>query len=129
VLFHPTARILGRREPVALDLDAVIAAAVRTGTVLEIDASPLRLDLRDEHARAAVAAGAKLAIDSDAHAPEELAFADELGVTVARRAWVRREDVVNALPVEKLLAALKGGGGRASRAARTARGRAGRRRG
>jgi DNA polymerase (family 10) len=109
ILFHPTARSIGRREPVDLDIDAVIAAAVRTGTVLEIDAMPDRLDLRDEYVRKAVDAGVLLAIDSDAHQPGHLAYADELGVAVARRGWARKADVVNALPVTKCLARLKGG--------------------
>jgi DNA polymerase (family 10) len=107
VLFHPTGRSLGRREPVDLDVDAVITAAVRTGTVLEIDAMPDRLDLRDEYVRKAVEAGARLAVDSDAHQPAHLAYADELGVAVARRGWARRADVVNAQPVAGCLAALK----------------------
>jgi DNA polymerase (family 10) len=123
ILFHPTARAIGRREPVALDVDAVIAAAVRTGTVLEIDALPERLDLRDESVRKAVEAGALLAIDSDAHQPGHLAYADELGVAVARRGWARKRDVVNAQPLAACLARLKdgrreGGGGRASAKAR-----------
>jgi DNA polymerase (family X) len=123
ILFHPTARSIGHREPVDLDIDAVIAAAVRTGTVLEIDAMPDRLDLRDDYVRKAVGAGALLAIDSDAHQPGHLAYADELGVAVARRGWARRSDVVNALPVTKCLARLKGG--RARRGGRRATPRAG----
>jgi len=111
VLFHPTARSLGHREPVELDIDAVIAAAVRTGTILEIDAMPDRLDLRDEYVRRAVAAGALLAIDSDAHDPSHLRYAEELGVAVARRGWASAANVVNTLPVEKCLARLKGRGG------------------
>jgi DNA polymerase (family 10) len=109
VLFHPTARSLGHREPLALDMDALIAAAARSGTVLEIDAMPDRLDLPDEYVRKAVAAGVALAIDSDAHQPAQLAYADALGVGVARRGWARRADVVNALPVAECLARLKGG--------------------
>ncbi len=85
ILFHPTARQIGRREPLDLDIDAVIAAAKRTGTALEIDAMPDRLDLKDEHVRKAVAAGVRLVIDSDAHHPAHLRFADEFGVAVARR--------------------------------------------
>ena len=107
ILFHPTARSLGRREPVDLDIEAVIRTAVETGTVLEIDALPERLDLKDEYVRKAVEAGAKLAIDSDAHQPGQLGCADEFGVAVARRGWARRADVVNALPVERCLAQLK----------------------
>jgi DNA polymerase (family 10) len=97
----------------------VIAAAVRTGTVLEIDAMPDRLDLRDEHVRKAVAAGALLAIDSDAHQPAHLAYADALGVGTARRGWARKQDVVNTLPVRECLARLKD-----ARAARGGRGAA-----
>ena len=115
ILFHPTARLIGRREAVALDVDAVIAAAKRTGTVLEIDAMPDRLDLRDEYVRKAVSAGVKLAIDSDAHDPSHLAYADEFGVAVARRGWARKVDVVNALPATRCLAQLKDARGRRRR--------------
>ena len=107
VLFHPTARAIGRREPVALDIDAVIAAAKRTGTLLEIDAMPERLDLRDEHVRKAVEAGVKLVIDSDAHAHAHLGFSDEFGIAVARRGWATRADVANAWPLAKLLRSKK----------------------
>jgi len=107
VLFHPTARQLGRRDPIDLDIDAVIAAAKRTGTVLEIDGIPDRLDLKDEYVRKAVAAGVPLVIDSDAHHPAHLRYADEFGVAVARRGWARGADVLNTLPVTKFLARLK----------------------
>jgi DNA polymerase (family 10) len=108
ILFHPTARLLGRREPIDLDMDAVIEAARRTGTVLEIDALPDRMDLSDELVRKAVAAGVKLAIDSDAHRKLHLALPEALGLGIARRGWARREDVINALPVDECLAQLKG---------------------
>ena len=121
ILFHPTARSIGRREPVDLDIDAVIRTAVETGTVLEIDALPDRLDLKDEYVRKAVEAGAKLAIDSDAHQTGQLACADEFGVAVARRGWARREDVVNALPVERCLAQLKDARSAGRRGRRTRR--------
>jgi DNA polymerase (family 10) len=107
ILFHPTARSLGHREPIALDIDAVIAAARRTGTVLEIDAMPDRMDLPDEYVRKAVAAGVALAVDSDAHQVAQLGYADRLGVAVARRGWARRADVINALPLRECLARLK----------------------
>ncbi|MGZ5443587.1 MAG: hypothetical protein ACXW5U_30385 [Thermoanaerobaculia bacterium] len=107
VLFHPSARQLGRRAPIDVDMDAVIEAAARTGTVLEIDAQPDRLDLADAQVRRARDAGVKLAIDSDAHNPGDLRFPREYGVFVARRGWARRGDVVTALPVEKMLRALK----------------------
>ena len=70
---HPTGRLIERREPYALDLEAVFAAAARTGTMLEINANPDRRDLSEAHARAAVRAGVAILIDSDAHRPETLA--------------------------------------------------------
>jgi DNA polymerase (family 10) len=107
ILFHPTARAIGKRPPVDVDMDAVIEAARRTGTVLEIDAQPERLDLKDEHVRRALEAGVKLAIDSDAHRVSELRYANEYGIGVARRGWARKADVINALPLEKLRRSLK----------------------
>jgi DNA polymerase (family 10) len=107
ILFHPTARLLGRREPLDLDMDAVIEAARRTGTVLEIDALPERMDLPDEYVRKALAAGVKLAVNSDAHQTSQFALADSLGLAVARRGWARRQDVINAFPLARCRACLK----------------------
>ena len=107
ILFHPTTRVLGKREPIELDIDAVIAAARRTGTVLEIDALPDRLDLKDEYVRKAVAARVPLVIDSDAHAVAHLRYPDDYGISVARRGWATKRDVINTLPVERFLARLK----------------------
>jgi DNA polymerase (family 10) len=121
ILFHPTGRSLGHREAVDVDLDALIAAAKRTGSVLEIDAMPDRLDLPDEAVRKAVEAGVRLAIDSDAHQTAHLAYADAFGIAVARRGWATRSDVVNALPVTQCLAALKGGSSRRRRRKRGSR--------
>jgi DNA polymerase (family X) len=91
---HPTGRMLGRREGYAVDMDAIIEAAARTGTFLEINANPNRRDLHDVHARAAAAAGVKLVIDSDAHRAETLALI-RYGVATARRAWLTADDVAN----------------------------------
>ncbi|MDP9133447.1 MAG: DNA polymerase/3'-5' exonuclease PolX [Actinomycetota bacterium] len=91
---HPTGRMLGRREPYAVDMDAIVEAAARTGTFLEINANPNRRDLHDVHARAAAAAGVKLVIDSDAHRTETLALI-RYGVATARRAWLTKDDVAN----------------------------------
>jgi DNA polymerase (family 10) len=109
IVFHPTTRVLGGREPIELDIDAVIAAARRTGTALEIDALPDRLDLRDEHVRKAVDAGVPLVINSDAHAVAHLRYPDDYGISVARRGWATKKDVINTLPVETFLARLKAG--------------------
>jgi len=107
ILFHPTGRVLGKREPYDVDIDAIIAAAKRTGTVLEIDALPERLDLKDDHVRKAIDAGVRIVIDSDAHAVAHLRYADDYGISVARRGWATAKDVINTLPVERFLAHLK----------------------
>jgi DNA polymerase (family 10) len=91
---HPTGRLIERRAPYAVDLDAVFAAAARTGTFLEINANPDRRDLSDVNARAAARAGVTLLIDSDAHRTRTLANM-RWGVATARRAWLTREDVAN----------------------------------
>ena len=101
---HPTGRLLSRREPLALDMDAVIEVAAETGTALEINANPDRLDLNDEYARQAAEAGVRLAINTDAHAVEHLAFL-EYGIATAQRGWVRPQDVLNTRPPEALRAA------------------------
>jgi DNA polymerase (family 10) len=106
ILFHPTGRILNRRPPIDLDIDAVIAAAKRTGTVMEIDALPERSDLKDEYIRKCVEAGVPMAIDSDAHAPAHFALL-EYGIAQARRGWATKGDIVNAWPLEKMLKRLK----------------------
>ena len=99
---HPTGRLLSRREPLALDMDAVIEVAAETGTALEINANPDRLDLNDEYARQAAEAGVRLAINTDAHAVEHLAFL-EYGIATAQRGWVRPQDVLNTRPPEALI--------------------------
>jgi DNA polymerase (family X) len=106
VLAHPTGRLLGGRAGGDFDMDTLYAEAAATGTALEIDGDPARLDLRDVHARAAVAVGCLVSVDSDAHAPEGL---DNIayGVGVAQRAWVPPERVLNTLPLDALLARRK----------------------
>jgi DNA polymerase (family X) len=97
---HPTGRLIERREPYALDVQALIEAAVRTGTMLEINANPDRRDLNEIHARAAARAGARILIDSDAHWIERFGVM-RWGVATARRAWLRAEDVANTRPWEQ----------------------------
>ena len=91
---HPTGRKIERRKPYAVDMNAVIEAAARTGTMLEINAAPDRRDLNDVHARNAAQAGVKILIDSDAHGVRELALA-RWGIATARRAWLTKDDVAN----------------------------------
>jgi DNA polymerase (family 10) len=98
IIGHPTGRLINRREPADLDMEAVIAAAARTGTALELNASWQRLDLNDRHVRMARDAGVMLAIDTDSHAPGQLEQI-EFGVRTARRGWLRAEDVLNTRPL------------------------------
>lgn len=106
ILFHPTGRVLGRREPYDVDMDAIISQAKKTGTILEIDAYPDRLDLKDEYIRKCVDAGVKMSIDSDAHSVSHFEFL-EYGIANARRGWASKKDIINAWPVEKMLSFLK----------------------
>ena len=108
ILFHPTGRIINRRPPIELDMDAVITAAKKTGTVMEVNSFPERADLKDEHVRACVDLGVKLAIDSDGHAVRHFDLL-EWGIAQARRGWAERKDVINAWPLEKMLGSLKKG--------------------
>lgn len=103
---HPTGRLIGSREASALDLEAVFRAAVETGTLLEIDGTPERMDLEDVSARRAVEVGCKLVIDSDAHHPDGF---DDLrwGIAMARRGWVTKADVLNTLEWDELKKHLK----------------------
>jgi DNA polymerase (family 10) len=106
ILFHPTGRKIQAREPYAVDMDAVIEAARATGTVLEIDAFPDRLDMKDEYIRKCVSAGVRMSIDSDAHATNHFSVL-EFGIAQARRGWAEKKDIVNAWPIEKMLCMLK----------------------
>jgi len=103
VIAHPAGRMLGERPDLDIDWDAVYEAAAATGTALEINGSPPRLDLAPERARRAVAMGCLLSIDSDAHRTEELDFL-RWGVDLARRAWVEPRHVLNTRSLSELLA-------------------------
>ncbi len=106
IIFHPTGRIIKRREPYKVDMDKIIKTAKKTKTVLEIDAYPDRLDLKDEHVRKAVDEGVKLAVDSDAHSAGHIKFL-EFGIAQARRGWAEKKDVINTRPWEEMLKSLK----------------------
>ena len=106
ILFHPTGRIINRRAGYPVDIERVIDVAKDTETVLEIDAHYDRLDLKDEHVRRAIKEGVKLVVDSDAHHPIHYSFLT-FGVAQARRGWAMQSDILNTLPADKLLNALK----------------------
>ena len=101
-LGHPTGRLIGRREPYRVDIDAVIRAARDCGKALEVNSSYRRLDLKDAHVRKAISEGVRLIVSTDAHRTEHM---DRMifGVGTARRGWARKEDVVNARGLPGLL--------------------------
>ena len=106
ILFHPTGRLINKREGYPVDVEKLIDVALDTNTILEVDAHYDRLDLKDEYIKMAVKKGAKLVIDSDAHHPIHHAFL-MFGIAQARRGWAKQSDVLNTLPAGELLKALK----------------------
>lgn len=106
MLAHPTGRLLPDRQGADLDMDVVLETAVLTNTILEINASPSRLDLRDSHVRRAVELGVKLAINCDAHHVSHFELL-HYGIATAQRGWATAENVVNCWPLEKLLGFLR----------------------
>jgi len=108
VIGHPTARQIGRRPPIELDLEEVFKAAARTGTALEVSSFPDRLDLRDEHVLWARRHGVKFAIDTDSHSTLHLANL-RFGIGTAQRGWLTKDDVINAWPITKLRRFLRKG--------------------
>lgn len=109
VLAHPSCRLLPGREPVAVDMEAIFRAAARTNTMLEINAMPSRLDLKDIHVYRARELGVKLVISTDAHSAEHLQFM-RFGVGVARRGWCQPSDILNTRPLDEMIAYLKSRG-------------------
>ena len=106
VIGHPTGRVLLRRDAFPFDFERVAEAAARHGVCLEINASPERLDLHAALIRAARAKGARFVISTDAHHPKHLANM-RYGVMMARRGWLGKKDIVNTLPAEEMLRALR----------------------
>lgn len=102
VIGHPTGRKIGEREPYDVDVERVLEAAARTETAMEINSHPSRLDLNDLWSRRARELGVKLAINTDAHSTCGL-LAIEYGVKTARRGWLEKKDVLNALSLEDLM--------------------------
>ena len=105
ILFHPTGRRLPSRQEYDVDMDKIIAAAKKTGTILEVNASS-RMDLKDSNIKKVLQAGVKIAIDSDAHHKNHFSFL-QFGIGQAKRGWARKDDVVNTLSYKQLLTSLK----------------------
>ncbi|MBI2073129.1 MAG: hypothetical protein HYT81_08880 [Gemmatimonadetes bacterium] len=103
ILGHPTGRLLLSRDPYPLDLDAIFARAAERGVAIEINADPQRLDLDWRAVRRAVAAGVTISLGADAHGVSAIGVM-ELGVGIARKAWLTKAEVLNVEPVEAFLA-------------------------
>jgi len=106
VIAHPTCRLLGEREPVAVDMEAVFQAAAKYDKALEINAMPSRLDLKDIHVYRARELGVKLIMGTDAHSTAQLGFM-RYGIGVARRGWCQPEHILNTWHMKEILAFLK----------------------
>jgi DNA polymerase (family 10) len=106
IIFHPTGRIINRREGYPVNISKLIEVAIESNTILEIDAHYDRLDLKDEFIRMAVENNVKLVIDSDAHHPLHYAFLI-FGIGQARRGWAKKSDILNTLSAKGLLDSLK----------------------
>ena len=108
ILAHPTGRLIGRREPYAIDMEQVIKAAADHGVMVEINAQPDRLDLSDVHVQMARAAHVMTVVSTDAHRPEELRHM-RYGLDQARRGWCEARDVANTYPLKEFRALLREG--------------------
>jgi DNA polymerase (family 10) len=106
ILGHPTGRQILKRDPFVFDLEKVFAAAKEYGVILELNGNPERLDLCDRHLKLARDRGMKVIISTDAHSPDHFKLM-RYGVVTARRGWLRKEDVLNTLPPDKLLESLR----------------------
>jgi DNA polymerase (family 10) len=106
ILGHPTGRLLGERDAYEIDMGEVLKVAKETGTAIEVNAYPLRLDLTDINCKRAKEIGVKIAVSTDSHFTDQLDYMS-LGVSVARRGWLERADVINTLEFGELLATIK----------------------
>jgi DNA polymerase (family X) len=106
IIAHPTGRLLLRREAFDYDMEKILEAAKAQGVAMECNAYPDRLDLKDIHLRMAKARGVKVVISTDSHTTTNLKFM-KYGVTTARRGWIEKKDVINTLPLNEFLAALR----------------------
>ena len=105
VIGHLTTRLVGERQPIGADFEAIFKAAVDTGTALEINASPQRLDLKDAHAHRARELGVPLVISTDSHTLESLDNV-RYGIAIARRGWCEARNILNTLPLKEFVSYL-----------------------
>ena len=102
IISHPTGRLIGRRDEFQMDFDKILEVAKKTGTILEINSNPMRLDLNGFNIRRAKAQGVKMIINTDSHKKEQLDLI-EYGIGQAHRGWAEKSDIINTLSVEELL--------------------------
>lgn len=106
IIAHPTGRLIGERDAYDVDMDEIFTIAKKTGTAIEINAYPLRLDINDTYAKKAKEMGIPIVISTDTHVTNQLDYM-RYGVSIARRGWLEKDDVLNTLEAEKLLKRLK----------------------
>jgi DNA polymerase (family 10) len=106
IVGHPTGRLLLRRDAYAYDMEKILDAARKHRVVMECNASPERLDLKDTYLRMAKERGVRIVVSTDAHTTRTLSFM-RYGIKMARRGWLEKADVINTLPVDRLLASLR----------------------
>src|SRR5712692_1556777 len=106
IIAHPTGRLLLRRDPIDYDMEKVLGACAKHGVAMECNSYPDRLDLKDVYLRMCKDRGVKVVISTDSHNTANLAFI-RYGVTMARRGWLEKHNVINTLPIEQFLAALR----------------------
>jgi len=106
IIAHPTGRLLLRRDPYAYDMEKILDAAKKHSVAMECNAYPDRLDLNDVHLRMAKERSVNITISTDSHSTTHLQFM-RYGVATARRGWIEKKDVINALPLDQFLAALR----------------------
>jgi DNA polymerase (family 10) len=102
ILAHPTGRQINKREPFALDVEAVLEAAAELSVAVELNSNPRRLDLKDTHVQRAKELGVPVVISTDAHSVSELGYM-RYGVDQAQRGWLERDDVLNTLSAKKFV--------------------------
>src|SRR5204863_5379965 len=106
IIAHPTGRLLLRRDPFDYDMEKVLDACAKHGVAMECNSYPDRLDLKDVYLRMCKERGVKVVISTDAHTTTNLSFI-RYGVTMARRGWLEKKNVINTLPADEFLAALR----------------------
>jgi DNA polymerase (family 10) len=106
IIAHPTGRLIGERDPYEVDMNEILKVAKETGTAMEINAYPLRLDLNDVYAKMAKEMGVPIVISTDTHVTDQFDYM-AYGVSIARRGWLEKKDILNTLGYNPLINALR----------------------